>query len=129
MRFYHFTAIIVTWYILEELTEKKICMHCALSISPKKIVNSAYISSSSVLFNFLSGHRFLNKAFAKTRHNRRVVNFSLFFLFLKITSVTLNITVYRLQTDCFVSFSSWSDVTLTFKFTFEQLKRNMFPFR
>ena len=60
---------------------KKICMHCALSISRKKIVNSAYISSSSVLFNFLSGHRFLNKAFAKTRQNRRVVNFSLFFSF------------------------------------------------
>ena len=67
--------------ILEELTEKKICMHCALSISRKKIINSAYISSSSVLFNFLSGHRFLNKAFAKTRHNRRVVNVSLFFSF------------------------------------------------
>ena len=81
MRFYHFIAIIVTWYSLEELTEKKICMHCALSISPKKIVNSAYISSSSVLFNFLSGHRFLNKAFAKTRQNQRVVNFSLFFSF------------------------------------------------
>ena len=54
---------------------------CAFYISRRNIVNSAYISSSSVLFNFLSGHRFLNKAFAKTRQNRRVVNFSLFFFF------------------------------------------------
>ena len=74
-------------------------------------------------FNFLSGHRFLHKAFGTTRKNQRVINF-----FLKdYVRYSVNITVYRLQTDCFVSF--FSDVTLTFKSTLEQLTRDMFSFR
>ena len=33
---YYSTALIVTRHILEELTEKKICTHCALTMSNKK---------------------------------------------------------------------------------------------
>ena len=32
----YYNAIIVTRHIIEELTEKEICTHCALSISRKK---------------------------------------------------------------------------------------------
>ena len=57
-----------------------------------------------LFFSFLSGHRFLNKAFATTRQNWRVANFSLFSK--DYVRYSENITVYRLQSYCFVSFFS-----------------------
>ena len=43
---YHSTAKIGRQYIIKELTGKKICMRCALSISRKRIINSAIFSIS-----------------------------------------------------------------------------------
>ena len=95
MRLYRSTAKIARQYIIKELTGKKICMRCALSISRKRIINSA-------IFSISHQDRFLKKSSGKTPQNRRVVNF-----FSKdYVRYSVNITVYRSQTDFFVSFSS-----------------------